>query len=123
MATKTPSAPEISGLLSKISSKRTEYPPAPLQSVQPVLEEKSIAGNTAKSGKGNTGKSTKIGKPTVKSDGVEYIKISPRIRKALKKQMDIALAEERFSDDKGRLIKTIDEFVAFAIEKLIASKK
>jgi len=51
---------------------------------------------------------------------VEYVKISPRVPKDLKKRVDIALVYERFADKEGNTIKTLDEIVAHALEKLLA---
>lgn len=116
MKNKPMNVPNIGSLLGKISEKRDsgELSKTPIQSVQPVEEAKSENSNTIK--QRNYG-----GRPTVKVDTVEYVKISPRIPKALKRRTDMALVEERFLDQEGRAIKTLDELVAFALDKLIAA--
>ena len=48
------------------------------------------------------------------------MKVSPRIPKALKKKVDLALVNERFVDKDGTSINTLDEIVAHALEKLLS---
>ena len=128
--------PDIGGLLGKISEKREEMPKTPVQSVQPVEEgakakpARSKAVKTIKRKNSNTAKlvmsATEIkpraagGRPTVKKDSVEYVKVSPRIPKELKKKVDLALVNERFVDQDGTSINTLDEIVAHALEKLLS---
>ena len=128
--------PDIGGLLGKISEKREEMPKTPVQSVQPVEEgveakpARSKAVKTLKRKNSNTAKpaATEIrpraagGRPTLKKDSVEYVKVSPRIPKALKKKVDIALVNERFVDQDGNAINTLDEIVAYALEKLLSER-
>lgn len=126
--------PDIGGLLGKISEKRGEMPKTPVQSVQPIQEstdkntdpDKTV--KTPKMVKSKTVKqavlSTSLyrgagGRPSIKKDSVEYVKMSPRIPKTLKKQVDIALIHERFKDSDGNLIKTLDEIVSLALERLL----
>ncbi len=52
----------------------------------------------------------------------KYVKISPRIPKFLKKQVEIALINEQFKDSEGNLIKTLDEIVSLALERLLFEK-
>ncbi len=123
--------PDIGGLLGIISEKREEMPKTPVQSVQPVEEDGeakpawSKAVKTLKRKNSNTAKSVAVetrprgGRPTVKKDSVEYVKMSPRIPKDLKKKVDLALIHERFADKDGNTIHTLDEIVAYALERLI----
>jgi hypothetical protein len=128
MATKKHEVPDLGDLLGKIAEKRSELPKSPVQAVQPVNENKvqeGIAVNTQKrqniQNQAETEKPKGIGgRPSSKKDGIEYVKISPRIPKSLKKMADIALAEERFNDVDGKPIRTLDELAAIAIEKLLA---
>ena len=109
-------------------------PKTPVQSVQPIQEstdkntdpDKTV--KTPKMVKSKTVKqavlSTSLyrgagGRPSIKKDSVEYVKMSPRIPKTLKKQVDIALIHERFKDSDGNLIKTLDEIVSLALERLL----
>ncbi len=126
--------PDIGGLLGKISEKRGEMPKTPVQSVQPLEEgvEAKATGSkkvkTLKHKNSNTAEATAIktrprgvgGRPTLKKDSVEYVKVSPRIPKALKKKVDLALVNERFVDPDGASINTLDEIVAYALEKLLS---
>ena len=118
--------PDIGGLLGKISSKREELPKSPIQSVQPVHSEadenKAVETEKRKNTKTPTIEEKKVrgtgGRPSVKRDDIEYVKISPRIPKRLKKRVEIALIEERFGDVNGHLVKTLDELTALAFERL-----
>ena len=58
------------------------------------------------------------GRPTVKREDVEYMKISPRIPKELRQEIGVKLMQERFIDSDGQKIKTLDELVTYALEKL-----
>lgn len=116
MATKTAkktNVPDIGNLLGTITAKHEsgELQKSPIQSVQPHVEEvaESKNSNTPKQG----------GRPSAKKASVEYVKISPRIPKALKRGVDMALVEERFSDGDGNPIKTLDEIVEFALARLL----
>lgn len=121
--------PDIGGLLGKITEKREELPKSPIQSVQPVEEKpaESKNGNTPKQKNAiipkqentNTAQRGAGGRPSIKKDSVEYVKISPRIPKILKRSVDMALVEERFHDKDGNTIKTLDEIVAYALDKLL----
>jgi hypothetical protein len=126
--------PDIGGLLGRISEKREEMPKTPVQSVQPVDEgveakparSKTVKtlkhknSNTAKQATTETRPRTAGGRPTLKKESVEYVKVSPRIPKALKKKVDLALVHERFVDQDGTSINTLDEIVAHALEKLLS---
>ncbi len=126
--------PDIGGLLGKISEKREEMPKTPVQSVQPVKESvakkpaRSKNVKTLKQKNSNTSKQVITeakpraagGRPTLKKNSVEYVKVSPRIPKALKKEVDLALVNERFADKDGNAINTLDEIVAHALEELLS---
>lgn len=131
MATKKIDVPDIGNLLGKISEKREsgELTKSPIQAVHPVattpdaIESKNS--NTPKPSKpaavktqADAGKSPG-GRPSAKLEGVEYVKISPRISRQLKRRVDFAIVEERFRDRDGNLIKTLDELVAFALDRLV----
>lgn len=127
MATKKMDVPDIDNLLGKIAEKRDsgEIPKTEIQHVQPVVTAKSKAVQTVKQQSVKTdadrrsGETRGIGgRPSQKRDDVEYVKVSPRIPKKLKKQVEIALIEERFLDTDKRPITTLDEIVAFALERL-----
>lgn len=135
MATRQkPTGPSIDGLLGKISEKRDTLPRTPVQTVQPVIETQEETAalvnpvKTLKSKNSKTGKQKAApldnyrgpgGRPSLKKASVEYVKISPKIPKALKKQVDMALIQERFQDTEGNHIKTLDEVVALALMKLV----
>jgi hypothetical protein len=127
MATKKMDVPDIGNLLSEISKKRDsgELPKTEIQHVQPVQDQESNTSNVLKRQNVKTVKQENSetrgigGRPSVKRDDIEYVKISPRIPKALKKQVEIAMIEERFSDKEGRSITTLDEIVALALTRLV----
>lgn len=62
------------------------------------------------------------GRKSVKLDDVEYIKISPRIPEFLKIEAGKALLEKRFISTEGIVIRTMDELVSHALEKLLYEK-
>lgn len=124
MATKKLDVPDIGNLLGKISEKRDngEIPKAPIQAVQPVQQaSENIATNTPKQENLQQKAPGKApgGRPSAKKDSVDYVKISPRIPKPLKRQVDLSIVEERFRDRDGNPIKTLDELVAFALDRLV----
>ncbi|MHB9118314.1 MAG: hypothetical protein ACYC2R_08565 [Burkholderiales bacterium] len=126
--------PDIGGLLGTISKKRESgvLQKTPIQSVQPV-EESPVKSKDSKTLKQENMRSTEYrvaesaipvkgagGRPTVKKNiDTDYVKISPRILKTLKKRVDHALTDEIFSDFEKRPIKTLDELVAFALETIL----
>ena len=125
-STKKMDVPDIGGLLGQIATKRHDLPKAPIQSVQPMeikpLERK--ADNTAKhkNVKSTDDRTRGVGgRPSVKKDDIEYVKLSPRIPKALKKRVEVALIEERYRDEEGAVVKTMDEFVALALDRLLGN--
>lgn len=132
MVAKKINVPDIGSLLGQIAEKRDsgELPRTEVQRVQPVETEERMNVDTLKSKAGKTEKqknrvlvrtdgSSVTGRPTMKAVDIEYVKLSPRIPKGLKKIVEIALVEERFKDDEGRVITTIDEIVALALARLM----
>jgi hypothetical protein len=107
---------DIGGLLGTITEKRQsgQLKSAPIQRIQPVGDDLEL-----KSKNGKTEERKNGGRPSAKKDSIEYVKVSPRIPKFLKKRVDMALIEERFIDPDGERIKTLDELVAFALEELL----
>ena len=126
---------DINGLLETLSAKQGQLPRTPVQTVQPVVEseegremESSKAVKTLKSKNSKKEKQNPSlpdgyrgmgGRPSLKKASIEYVKISPRIPKLLKKQVDMALVQERFQDEEGNHIRTLDEAVALALVKLL----
>ena len=83
-------------------------------------ELKSLSGKTLENKRVEV--PNKTGRKTLKDPSIEYVKISPKISRSLKKQVDRALVDERLKDSEGRPLTTLDECVAFALDKLINSK-
>lgn len=129
MATKKWDVVPIGDLLGNISKKRDsgELPKTEIQHVQPVIEENRENVNAQKSIPAKTAKQEAVptekrgGRPSVKLEDIEYIKISPRIPKALKQRTARALIDERFADEQGRPVTTLDEVVALALRRLLNS--
>ena len=121
--------PDIGGLLGRIAEKRHDLPKAPIQSVNPVGEKPSErkavepAKRQNKKAEASTDDRTRGvgGRPSTKKDDVEYVKLSPRVPKALKKRVELALIEERYRDEDGNIVKTMDEFVALALDRLLGN--
>lgn len=125
--TKKMNVPDIGGLLGQIAEKRNDLPKAPIQSVQPVEdnEESQPAGKTAKvQNQPAADERTRGtgGRPSVKKDNIEYVKLSPRVPKELKKAVERALIDELYRDKDKNVIKTMDEFVALALTRLLESR-
>jgi len=119
--------PDIGGLLGKISEKRHDHPKTPIQSVNPV-DEKPAERKAVKTAKRQTDEPAHQvddrtrgggGRPSIKKEDIEYVKLSPRVPKDLKKRAEMALIEERYRDEEGNVIKTMDEFVALALDRLL----
>lgn len=118
--------PDIGNLLGRISEKRDsgELPKAPIQSVQPIDENLYLRKNVKTQKQeinARTNNSTRFpgGRPSVKNEDIEYVRLSPRIPKDLKSRASIAIIEERFQDRNGNLVKTMDELVEIALERLL----
>ena len=132
MVAKKMNVPDIGSLLGQIAEKRDsgELPRTEVQRVQSVETEERMNVDTLKSKAGKTEKqknrglvrtdgSSVTGRPTMKAVDIEYVKLSPRIPKGLKKIVEIALVEERFKDEEGRVITTMDEIVSLALSRLM----
>ena len=126
--TKKMDVPDIGGLLGQIAEKRHDLPKAPIQSVNPVgvkpATRKAVEPAKRQNKKAETPTTDDRtrgvgGRPSTKKDDVEYVKLSPRIPKALKKRVELALIEERYRDEDGNIVKTMDEFVALALDRLL----
>lgn len=121
--------PDIGGLLGQIAEKRHDLPKAPIQSVNPVGEKPATrkavepAKRLNKKAEAPTDDRTRGvgGRPSTKKDDVEYVKLSPRVPKELKKRVELALIEERYRDEEGAVVKTMDEFVALALDRLLSN--
>jgi hypothetical protein len=130
--------PDIDSLLGTIADKRAELPKTEIQHVQPVETSPAepAASTAVVPGKRENGKATKPtkaaedvvlvrapgGRPSAKRPDVEYVKISPVIPKALKKQAELALLEERFDGPNGSPITTLDAIVELALSRLLKNK-
>ncbi len=125
-STKKMDVPDIGGLLGQIAEKRHDLPKAPIQSVQPIAVKTEIRKNV------KTAKHTNVktdddrvrgigGRPSLKKEDIEYVKLSPRIPKPLKKRVEQALIDERYRDEEGAVITTMDEFVGLALERLLGN--
>jgi hypothetical protein len=128
------SIPDVSSLLGNIAKKQKngELGSSPLQTVKPIAKPVEETNSDIKEFKSKNAKTTKTidnisseadrrpqgGRPTVKREDVEYMKISPRIPKELRQEIGVKLMQERFIDSDGQKIKTLDELVTYALEKL-----
>lgn len=128
-STKKMDVPDIGNLLGQIAEKRHDLPKAPIQSVQPV-DDKPAERKDVLTAKRQNVKTSKVsdeksrgvgGRPSVKRDDIEYVKLSPRVPKELKKRVELALIEERYRDEEGAVVKTMDEFVALALDRLLSN--
>lgn len=121
--------PDIGGLLGQIAEKRHDLPKTPIQSVNPVgekpVERKTVepAKRQNKKAEASTDDRTRGvgGRPSTKKDDVEYVKLSPRVPKSLKKSVERALIDEIYRDKDGNVVKTMDEVVALALTRLLAT--
>jgi hypothetical protein len=115
---------DISALLGTIATKRNDLPKSPMQEVRPIepsATKKADKRENVKTAKRLNDETRGVGgRPTYKRDDIEYVKISPRIPKSLKQQIEIALIQEHFRDGDGMIIKTMDELTAHALEKLLS---
>ena len=138
---------DASGLLKSMTAQIPTMDKSPVQHVQPVKTDKSLNGKTEKHNNGNTAlniseenktsktlnnKNTKTakqegdkivtGRPTAKRMDIEYVKISPKIPEFIKIEAGKALLDKKFTSTEGIIIKTLDELVSHALEKLLFSK-
>lgn len=138
---------DASGLLKSMTAQIPTMDKSPVQHVQPVKTEKSLNGKTEKQenwnatpiiGEKNNASKTlnnknvktakqengKIvtGRPTAKKMDMEYVKISPKIPEFIKIEAGKALLDKKFTSTEGFIIKTLDELVSHALEKLLFSK-
>lgn len=126
--------PDVTSLLGNIAQKQKngELGASPIQTVKPVevLAEKTV--DEVKEFKSKNSQSVvrvdnkpreadrrpQGGRPSVKRDDIEYMKISPRIPKYLRKEIGVKMAQHKFIDRDGKRIMTLDELVTYALEKL-----
>lgn len=148
---KSTNKPDLGGLLGSISENRKDIAPSPLQVVVPVesvsageisavsepapepitdtqdtpVKQKPARNTVVKTEKKSIPKDTikKTGRPSVKPEEVLYTRLSPRIPSDLKMDLDIAIARRMFSDKKGMVISTIDEFITEALQRMLKDKK
>jgi len=106
MATKKTQVPDIGRLL--------ELPKTEIQHVQPVMPQKTSSGVPSPKGK--------MGRPSNKVEGIEYVKIGPKIPASLKMKIDLALVQRQFTDGDGNPIKSIEELTILAFVTLFASR-
>lgn len=128
--------PDIDSLLGTIADKRAELPKTEIQHVQPVGEstvptsepvretkpETSKAGKTGKQLPAPQDDASRGGRPSSKRPDIEYVKVSPRIPKQLKKLAELALIDERFDGPDGKPIKTMDVLIELALTRLLQKK-
>ena len=111
---------DTKSVISEFAARRAEFKSSPLQEVRPVVSLSALERKNA-----NTPKKEDrppIGKPTLKQPGVTYARLSPRIPVPLKKQLDIALVNGGYQDEDGQPIRYIDEFVAEAVRRMLATR-
>jgi hypothetical protein len=132
--TKTKTLPDVSSLLGSIAQKQKngELGSSPIQTVKPVVKPIEESNSEVKEFKSKNSQSVvrvdnksresdrrpQGGRPSVKRDDVEYMKISPRIPKYLREEIGVKMAQHKFFDRDGKRIMTLDELVTYALEKL-----
>lgn len=136
--------PDIGGLLGKITDKRDkgELGITERQHVTPVKTEnqendKAFTQKNEETEKPENKKTEKVlnvktlkrvkmvrtatgGRPTLKDREVEYVRLGAQIPKPVRQQMNDALNYERFKTENGEPIKTVDELLTLALERLLA---
>jgi len=140
MATKSKmDVPDIGNLLGQISKKRDsgELPKTEIQHVQPVkmevhknsqeLQRKNpitLESNGVKTQNQNNVEESRGpgGRPMKLKADVEYFKMSPRIPRELKEELDVALARRKFKTAEGLPITTVDAIVELALTKLLTTE-
>lgn len=135
MNTKTKmDVPDIGGLLGKITDKQGKGELGTTER-QKVVSASEIKQNPEETGKQQNSKTNspsiaktfkrgnvKIGRPTVKSQDVEYVRIGAVIPKTVRQQMWDALNYEAFQMEDGQPIRTVDEIVTYALGQLLQTK-
>ena len=111
---------DVKALLGAIGAVNATHEPSPVQEIQIVAPVNTLT-------RKNVSTPIKedrppIGKPTLKQPGVAYARLSPRIPVAVKKQLDIALVNGGYQDEDGQPIRYIDEFVAEAVRRMLATR-
>ena len=132
MNTKTKmDVPDIGGLLGKITAKQSqgELGKTDRQKVVLVSDEKQENGETkeqfnVKSFSQENAKTikqeiVKTGRKSRRQEGVDYVRIGAVIPKGMRQQMSNALTYEVFKNKKGEPIKTVDEIIQLALERLL----
>ena len=126
--------PDVTSLLGNIAQKQKngELGASPIQAVKPVEVLAEKIGDEVKEFKSKNSQSVvrvdnksreadrrpQGGRPSVKRDDIEYMKISPRIPKYLREEIGVKMAQQKFIDRDGKRIMTLDELVTYALEKL-----
>lgn len=126
--------PDVTSLLGNIAQKQKngELGASPIQAVKPVEVLAEKTGDEVKEFKSKNSQSVvrvdnksreadrrpQGGRPSVKRDDIEYMKISPRIPKYLREEIGVKMAQQKFVDRDGKRIMTLDELVTYALEKL-----
>lgn len=126
--------PDVTSLLGNIAQKQKngELGASPIQAVKPVEVLAEKTGDEVKEFKSKNSQSIvrvdnksreadrrpQGGRPSVKRDDIEYMKISPRIPKYLREEIGVKMAQQKFIDRDGKRIMTLDELVTYALEKL-----
>ena len=126
--------PDVTSLLGNIAQKQKngELGASPIQAVKPVEVLAEKTGDEVKEFKSRNSQSIvrvdnksreadrrpQGGRPSVKRDDIEYMKISPRIPKYLREEIGVKMAQQKFVDRDGKRIMTLDELVTYALEKL-----
>lgn len=132
MNTKTKmDVPDIGGLLGKITAKQSqgELGKTDRQKVVLVSDEKQENGETkeqfnVKSFSQENAKTikqeiVKTGRKSRRQEGVDYVRIGAVIPKGMRQQLSDALTYEVFKNKKGESIKTVDEIIQLALERLL----
>lgn len=132
MNTKTKmDVPDIGGLLGKITAKQSqgELGKTDRQKVVLVSDEKQENGKTKKqsnvksfsqeNAKTIKQEIVKTGRKSRRQEGVDYVRIGAVIPKGMRQQMSNALTYEVFKNKKGEPIKTVDEIIQLALERLL----
>lgn len=124
------SVPDIGGLLGTISKKRDELPKTERQHVviAPDTEKHESTKMdkqenellfSQKNKKTKDQENKKTGRPTLKDEGIEYVRLGCNIPKVIRQKAGDAINYERFKTPDGTVIKTLDELVTLALAQLL----